>query len=740
MNKTLLLISSLALSFNLSAANSKWWKEIKSSDAEKSNKIINAKNYYAFQVNLNELNNELSNVPHESLKTAQESESIISIPMPDGTILDFRIVETDVVHPDLKLKYPQLKTYQGVAVNNPAVWVAIDNTQNGFRAMITSPNGTTFIDPFSLNNPNQLMSYHKSDFETSKMMNCLLSESRTTEIDHENFATAVGETIRTYRIAVSATGEYTTFHGGTKAGALAAITTTINRVNQVYIRDLSLKYQLIPNNDTLIFLNASTDPFTNSDAGSMIQENPTVINQRVGSANYDIGHVVATDGAGLAGLGVTCGSGKARGVTGISSPVGDPFDIDYVAHEIGHQMDGNHTFNNCNGNGNTQAPAFEPGSGVTIMAYAGLCGGSFNIANNSIDQFHAGNLDEIILFTTTGNGKNCGSTLATLNTPPVASYIESLGKTIPKSTPFEITGAGTDIDGDTLTYCWEQVDNGPRATTMSAPTGNAPLFRSFKPSENTLRSFPLLSGILTGNNTTLGEYLSSYTRNIKLRLTVRDNNAIGGGIGFANYTLAVDGNSGPFKVQTGNQINTVFTSGLPVDITWDVAGSNNAPVNCQNVDIYLSVNNGASFDYLLAQNTSNDGAETIVLPSFSSIQNQCRFKIKASNNLFFDINDRAFRINVLNVGIENTLGNNENINVYPNPAQNEVSVSLNLIERENVSIKIIDLTGKTINNYNLGKVNQMKVETFNISDLPKGFYLISVEGTNFRNIQKLIIE
>lgn len=739
MNKTLFLISYLAFAFNLSAANEKWWKEIKKTEAEKNNKIINAQNYFAFQVNLNDLNSELNNVPHESLKTPHESESIISIPTQDGNFLEFKIVETDVVHPDLKLKYPQLKTYQGVAVNNPAIWVAIDNTQNGFRAMITSPNGTIFVDPFSLNNPHQLMSYQKSDFETTKLINCLLSEGRESEVDHNNLAVSVGETMRTYRIAVSATGEYTTFHGGTKAGALAAITTTINRVNQVYMRDLSIKYQLIPNNDTLIFVNGSTDPFTNTDAGAMIQENPTVINQRVGSANYDIGHVVATGGAGLAGLGVTCSNGKARGVTGISSPIGDPFDIDYVAHEIGHQMDGNHTFNNCNGNGGTQAPAFEPGSGVTIMAYAGLCG-SFNIANNSIDQFHAGNLDEIIAYTTVGNGKNCGSTQVTGNIPPVANYIESLGKTIPKSTPFEVTGSATDVNGDTLTYCWEQVDNGPRATNMTAPTGNAPLFRSFKPSVNPLRSFPLITGILTGNNLTLGEYLPSYGRNIKLRLTVRDNNATSGGIGFANYTVSVNGTAGPFMVQTGNQINTVFLTGLPLDVVWDVAGSNMAPVNCQNVDIYLSVNNGASFDYLLAQGTPNDGSETINLPNFSSVQNQCRFKIKASDNIFFDINDRAFKINVGNVGIENTLGNDENISVYPNPAQNEVSISLNLIERENVSIKIIDLTGKTINNYNLGKVNQMKVETLNLASLPKGFYLISVEGTNFRNVQKLIVE
>lgn len=739
MNKTLLLMGSLALAFNVSAGNGKWWKEIKANETEKSNKIISAKNYFAFQVSLNDLNAELSNVPHESLKTPQQSESIISIPTPDGNFLDFKIVETDVVHPDLKLKYPQLKTYQGVAVNNPSIWVAIDNTQNGFRAMITSPDGTTFIDPFSLNNPNQLMSYHKSDFETSKMMDCLVSEERNSEIDHDNFAVSVGETLRTYRIAVSATGEYTNFHGGTKAGALAAITTTINRVNQVYIRDVSIKFQLIPNNDTLIFLNASTDPFTNSDAGSMIQENPTVINQRIGSANYDIGHVVATDGAGLAGLGVTCGSGKARGVTGISNPVGDPFDIDYVAHEIGHQMDGNHTFNNCNGNGGSQAPAFEPGSGVTIMAYAGLCG-SFNISNNSIDQFHAGNLDEIISFTTIGNGKNCGTTQATGNIPPVASYIEALGKTIPKSTPFEITGMATDVNADSLTFCWEQVDNGPRASNMASPTGNAPLFRSFKPSLNPLRSFPLLNGILSGNNSTLGEYLASYGRNIKLRLTVRDNNATGGGIGFANYTVAVNGTAGPFMVQTANQINTVFTTGLPVDVAWDVAGSDLAPVNCQNVDIYLSTNNGATFDYLLVAGTPNDGSETINLPFFSTPQNQCRFKIKASDNLFFDINDRAFRINIGNVGIESLLENYENINIYPNPAQNQVSVSLNLIERENVSIKILDLSGKTINTYNLGKVNQMKIETLNISSLPKGFYFIAVEGSNFRNTQKLIVE
>jgi hypothetical protein len=441
---------------------------------------------------------------------------------------------------------------------------------------------------------------------------------------------------------VAATGEYTAFHGGTVGGALAAISTTINRVNGIYERELSIRMTLVGNNNQIIFTNAGTDSYTNNDGSMMLGQNQTTLDTIIGPANYDIGHVFSTGGGGIATLEGPCNDGfKARGVTGSSNPVGDPFDVDFVAHEIGHQFGAGHTFNangqlNCSGNRDNTS-AYEPAGGTTIMAYAGICG-SQNIQPNSNDHFHAISFDEIMAFvtdTSPGGGGVCAQTAATGNTAPTVEAGPSY--TIPKQTPFTLTGSAND-PGDSLTYHWEQFNLGPAWTDFSAgglpnvdsPGMAVPIFRSYSPTPNNSRTFPALANVLDGTYKNKGESLPNIGRTLTFRLTARDNK---GGVASDAMNVVVNSAAGPFRV-TAPTGTVVWSPGATQNVTWNPANTTGAPVNCPNVNILLSVNGGSSFTTLLA-GTPNDGSQNIAVPaSFSS---NAYIKVQCANNIFFDV-------------------------------------------------------------------------------------------------------
>jgi hypothetical protein len=354
--------------------------------------------------------------------------------------------------------------------------------------------------------------------------------------------------------------------------------------------------------------------------------------------------VVGRSGSGLAGFGVVCSSSnfnhKANGTTGISNPVGDPFDIDYVAHEIGHQFRASHTFNGnsgaCNGNISTNS-AYEPGSGTTIMAYAGICSPQ-NTQNNSDDHFHNRSLDRVINFITT-TADACAVKTSIGNSIPEVQILNPAGLTIPKSTPFELTALATDINGDALTYCWEQFDLGPTGAPNS-PTGNAPIFRSFSPTISGTRTFPKISDIIN-NTQTIGEILPSYTRSLEFKVTARDNVASAGAVIDETIELNVDGNSGPFLVTQPNT-NITWTAGDTYAVTWNVANTNVAPVSCALVNIYLSLDGGFTYPILLAANEANDGSSDVVAPF--ALTTKARVKVRAADNVFFDISNQNFSI------------------------------------------------------------------------------------------------
>lgn len=593
-----------------------------------------------------------------SLESTQKSNtgSILELPLPDGSFMKFAVSESPIMETELALKFPEIKTYSGYSLSNPAITARFDFTPQGFHAMILSTEGTFFIDPYNNKTSDYYTVYDKVDAIGKNEFSCGFEEENKTKDDplqqnSQNRIAAQTETaasigdgvLRTYRLALAATGEYTSFHGGTIAGALAAQVTTMNRVNGIYLKELGVKMIIIGNNDLIIYTDADTDPYANFNGVTMLTQNANNLSTVIGNANFDIGHVFSTGGGGIAGLGVVCSSLKARGVTGLPAPVGDVFNVDFVAHEIGHQFRGNHTFNgnvgNCSGGNRNSATAFEPGSGVSIMAYAGICG-SQNVLINSLPFFHGASFTEMHSFIN-GAANACAAKPAHTNAAPVITT-HTPSQTIPKGTPIILTGSATDADGNaSLTYGWDQMNLGAAGVNTNTST-NGPLFRSFLPNSSGTRYIPNLTQ-LAANVTSPWEVLSIVNRPIDFRLLVRDNNPTGGANDHVNITLTVDASSGPFVVTVPNASGISYTGLSSQIISWDVAGTNTAPVNCTKVDILLSTDGGLNFPYTLASNVANTGSYSVIIPNVSSTQ--ARIMVRGSDRAFFNISNYNFEIN-----------------------------------------------------------------------------------------------
>ncbi len=651
--KKLLPVASLlffVLFSNSTNAQKNFWKDINEARARNSSyqRVIVPNKYRTVALDADGLLNELKKAPLEFSKEAASNPLVLAIPYPDGTIRNFNIVEYSMMEPGMSEEFSSIKTYSGQGIEDRTARIKIDWTEFGFHAMILSDiTGSVWIDPYARGDKRNYIAYHKQDLNPKYHIETGVletdKEARPISTQGIQGGPCLGGTLRTYRLAVTNTFEYAQAVGATTAAQLrSAIVTTVNRVNAVFESEVSVRFILIANNNLIEFLTSTADPFTsgaNTTTSTLINECQTQIDRKIGAANYDIGHAFCTGGGGLAQRASACIDGvKARGVSGLPNPVGDAFDVDFVAHEIGHQLNASHTFNattgTCSGNGTTATNA-EPGSGCTIMAYAGQCTATNNLQLNSIPHFHALNYDQISAFVTKTSGAgSCSVGISTGNTAPVVSA--GLDYTIPISTPFTLTGSATDANADALTYSWEQTDFGGAFSNWDAPSGTkAPLFRSFTPSTSPIRTFPRITDVVN-NTRTIGEILPAIARPINFRLTARDNRSGGGGVCYDDMIVTTSG-SAPFIVTSQTTATTWTANGTnTATITWDVVGTNASPFNVSAVDILFSVDGGLTFLYTLLSNTPNDGSQSIVIPSATTTRG--RVMVKSRGNIFFNVN------------------------------------------------------------------------------------------------------
>lgn len=574
----------------------------------------------------------------QNTQARRPSPTYIYLPAPDGGFAQFAITRTEIMSAEMAAENPDITTYRGVAVNDPSTIAVLDLTPEGFHAQVLQPGKRWFVDPQYRNNNRNYVSYFKATKNETRQ--CLLETPtrRNTLQSPHVFSNRSGEQLREYALAIATTGEYGAFFGGV-APATAAVVTTINRVVGIYEKELGITFSL----NALVYDNPATDPFNgNNSASVLINESQTVLDANIGSGNYDIGHTFSTGAGGLASLGVVCNTSfKGRGVTGLPNPTGDVFDVDFVSHEIGHQFGGNHTFNgalgSCAGFNRNGSTAFEPGSGTTIQAYAGICGAD-NVQSNSDAIMHAISHSEMINHVTNGSGAGCGIVTSTGNSVPTVNAQADYA--IPHSTPFLLVGSGADADGDTVTYLWEQFDLGPQAALSAADDGQIPLFRVRTPVFSPGRFFPEFSTV-EANVSDVTEKLPAVGRTMDMRLTARDGL---GGVEKDDMQVTVDGSAGPFLVTSPNGGETVSGN---TTITWDVANTDGGLVSASNVNIYVStIGSGFSYTPLLL-NTPNDGSETVDLTGYDS----ATARIMVSDNTFgshtfYDISDSTFVIGV----------------------------------------------------------------------------------------------
>jgi len=596
------------------------------------------------------LRNLLDLVPH---KDSGDFSRQIELPMPDGSLARFQIVESPIMQTELAERYPEIKTYKVFGIDDGYASGRVDITPRGFSGMLQTSQGRVFIDPdYASGQTDHYVSKYRYSAQSVPSFSCgarMGANDFPSSAMAQKTAQRIPGQLLQYRLAVSATEEYVNavFNAINPdppvTQAQAAIVTAINRVNEIYESDLGITLMLVTNNDQLIE-NGSNVSFTNFSPELMLDENQVWIDSQIGPLGYDIGHAFSTFGGGVAFLGSTCNDSiKAKGVTGGGVPLGDPFYIDFVAHEIGHQFNADHSFNGTTnsftcGSGRNAATAFEPGSGSTIMAYAGICGVE-DLQLYSDATFHAGSIAQINNFS--GVAGNCFVPIDTIpanNADPVISP-PVIDRTIPLNTSFVLAGSATDVESGTmLTYQWDQMDVGTATdpVTYGSDQGDNPLFRSYVPQNTGSRDFPALGTQLQSLYDD-AEVVPCQARHLDFRMTVRDGD---GGQAIENVRINVSGDAGPFQVTSQALDETIFASNGAFMVNWDVANTDIAPVSCPLVAIELLAFDDSSYTshtvHTLVASTLNNGSIAIA-PTADSLQFPARgrLRVRCLSNYFY---------------------------------------------------------------------------------------------------------
>lgn len=638
-----------------------YWEKIKNTPSEKTSILNNfdKNKYQLFSLNLDNFKVLLADVPSRK-NIGTNPMVVINFPDKKGNMEQFQVTETSTLAPEIAIKYPNIKTYIGFSLDNPGGRIRFSVTPQGLKTMSTYPNKPAlFTVPLNKGDESLYITYDRSmRIDSKKDFECLTENENLPikEIISLN-RDANDQILRTLRIAISTTGEYTNFwddgddtNGDAQEDALAALVSTLNRTNEVFEVDMAITFQLVTGTE-IIYPTASTDPYT----GSFNSQLQSTLTSEVGESNYDIGHLFNYGGNnGNAGcIGCVCVDGqKGSGFSSHSFTdndggpnMDDFFDIDYVPHEIGHQMGGNHTFSQSNEGTEVN---YEPGSGTTIMGYAGITGAN-DVQDHSDPYFHYGTINQVLNNLDT---RTCWTSSEITNNPPVADAGDDY--TIPQGTAFKLVGSATDSDEeDVLTYTWEQVDSGTTTSSNFGPTKTSgAVWRSRPPSSNPTRYMPVRSRVLSGELTeanpqetednTSWETVSTVARSLNFALTVRDRSETNGMGQFPQsdfdfMTVTVDGSSGPFAV-TSQTTNETWNVGESQTVTWDVAGTDTGSVNTPSVNIYLSTDGGLTFPFLAASNVANDGSHTFSVPPADGDSDQLRVMVEGNDNIFYAIN------------------------------------------------------------------------------------------------------
>ncbi len=654
-----------------------------------------------------------------SQKQANVGPIRLEIPLPNGTAEMFALRETDVLSPALAAENPSFRTYAGQGETHPDYTIRMSLTSLGFEALIWGVDGdAVYVKKISADPNSDLhTAYFARDARKMKEVKGFgtfkcgsagsparpalpglrpsLGNAKVASVETFSF----GATMRTFRLAVATTGEWTRNAGGhpgvtdpaqLRTNALAVLLTSVNRINGIYERELSCRFMLVnppvSGTSNVVYDDPATDPYNNTDAAAQLILNHTTLTARVGTANFDIGHLFGTGGGGLGATASLCDDlYKGEGYSARGTDTGDPFVVDYVAHELGHQFGMDHTYNQADAPGQTcttRVPeqAYETASGSTIMSYVGICSDrnlqQYNDTN--LPNFHIASLKQAY-FVMTGTASGCGSATGTNAIPTVSVGV---AYTVPRLTPFTLTATANDADaGDAanLLYSWEEFDKAPSASGTNGVPANTydvdddgvlrPLFRPYSPTTSASRTFPSMTFVLnpqanatagenqpsftftdihptgfsgavceSGTTCVLGERLPTVARTMNFRVSVRDRR---GGNTEASTTVNVVNTPGAFRLTAFDSASQV-TGGTPQTVTWNVVNTNQAPINCTNVRLLLSTDGGLTFPTVLLASTPNTGSARVVLPNRAS--RQARIKAEAVGNIFFDVSNTDFTI------------------------------------------------------------------------------------------------
>ncbi len=612
-----------------------------------------AKQHQAFTLNIDALRERLQAAPREFSRAARRRPLALPLPLPDGTTEMVKVVYSPVMEPGLETKMPQFKTYRAEGTDR-ILSARFDWTALGFNALVRTREGVYFITPHTMNQQTEYAVFWYRDVaqEAITLNNAACG---TTTVGEEELVpkdiTLPKATSRssgdfplyTYTMALACTGEYASLFDNDSLAVLSAIINANNALNALYETEVGVRFILVEGNENLIFLNPDTDPYENGNQGTALlsQNGPVIANEGgIPATAYDIGHLLTgrcNDVGGVAG-GTLCSAGasKAAGITCNSARF--TTNISTFAHEVGHQLSAPHTFSNCPGSGDQLGLPIEIGGGSTIMAYGPACGSQAYASRDF--YFHGASIDQMYFFTRSTRGEGCGTIIETDNRAPQIQLDYEDGFFIPISTPFELDIIATDADNDSLTYCWEQFDAG-LGGGLGDPQGNSPSFRSFPPTVDSKRYFPTPNFLFSSQNSP-AEVLPTYSRDLTFRCTVRDHHPGSGAVIWEEVAFKATDKAGPFVVNYPNLETDTLLAGTTAKIQWDVANTDQAPVNAEYVNILLFLNRDQESAITLVSSTPNDGEELVSIPDLNTPNAYIR--IEAADNIFFDVSDNNFTI------------------------------------------------------------------------------------------------